>query len=130
VLDPGVSTRRVHVLLAMLPPHARRGGQSWSTEAALLAGVADHLAWLTYVTLKANGARTAKKPAGVSRPAEGSPYSPRGGGRQRPVASRHAPGGKPGSEPVRTSSWADAALALSGVPGVKVSSDATSLRAA
>lgn len=120
-LDPGVSTRRVHVLLAMLPPHARRGGQTWSTEAALLAGVVDHLAWLTYVTLKANGAKGAKKPAGVHRPAESRPYAPQADTRKRPVDGRHAPGGKPGTEPVRASSWADAALALAGVPGVKVS---------
>jgi hypothetical protein len=129
VLDPAVSTRRVHVLLAQLPPSARRGAQRWSTEAELLAGVIDHLAMLTYVTLKANGAKSAKKPVPVPRPPVARPYEPAGDGRKRPVDSGHAPGGKPGSAPVRASSWADAARALAGVPGVKVSTDASSLRA-
>lgn len=114
----------------MLPPHARRGGQTWTTEAALLAGVVDHLAWLTYVTLKANGAKSAKKPSAVPRPPESRPYSPAAVDRKRPVDTGHAPGGTPGSEPVRAGSWLDAARALAGVPGVEVvSGNATALRA-
>lgn len=130
MLDPAVSTRRVHVLLAQLPPSARRGAQRWSTEAELLAAVVDHLAMLTYVTLKANGAKGARKPVPVPRPPEVRPYTPAAVDRKRRVDAGHAPGGPPGSSPVRTSSWAEAALQLAGVPGVKVSTDATSLRPA
>jgi hypothetical protein len=117
------------VLLAQLPPSARRAGQRWSTEAELLAGVIDHLAMLTYVTLKANGAKGAKKPVAVPRPPVERPYEPTPVDRKRRVDGGHAPGGRPGSAPVRASSWADAARALAGVPGVKVSTDGTSLRA-
>lgn len=115
-----MSTRRVHVLLRQLPPGARRGGQRWSTEAELVAAVVDHLAMLTYVTLKANGAKSAKKPAPVPRPAEERAFARADSSRKRAVDAGHAPGGLPGSGPAKAGTWAEAALALARVPGVKV----------
>ena len=68
VLDPAVSTRRVAVLLERLPPYARRPGEHWSTEAELLALVSDQLAQLTWVTLRAAGAKNATRPRPLPRP--------------------------------------------------------------
>lgn len=114
VLDPGVSLRRVHVLLRRLPPHYRRGGQQWSTESELLAYLIDHVANLTWVTLKANGAKNAPRPKPVPRP-----DGPHRAARGRGGGPRHNhPGG--GGQPVKASSWADAAKALAAVPGVAV----------
>jgi len=100
VLDPKVSTRRVHVLLERLPPAARRGGEHWSVEAELLASLIDHVAQLTYVTLKAHGAKSPPKPTPVKRP------PPRG---QLPP--------EPSS---RAGSWAEGITALAAMPGVEV----------
>jgi hypothetical protein len=114
VLDPGVSVRRVHVLLERLPPHARRGGEQWSTEAELLATVIDHVAMLTYVMLRANGANAAKpkpieRPKLRKRPKRATAPRPR-----RAVGRSEDQGDEP------TASWADAIEAIAGSPGVRV----------
>jgi len=109
VLDPAVSTRRVAVLLERLPPYARRPGEHWSTEAELLALVADELAQLTWVTLRAHGAKGATRPRPIPRP-----------GQMRTSARPPAPNpaeavpaeGKAGT-------WADAARMLAGMPGMR-----------
>jgi hypothetical protein len=111
VLDPAVSTRRVAVLLDRLPPHARRAGQQWSTEAELLAVVADHLAALTWVTMRAHGAKNVPKPRPMPRP-------PQPGGAAPPAAQPTPGPSQPGA--AKASSWADAAAMLGGMPGVKV----------
>jgi hypothetical protein len=112
VLDPAVSTRRVHVLLDRLPPQARRGGEMWSTEAELLAQLVDHVAELTWVTLRAHGAKNVAKPRPMARPRRG-------------VAAAHRPAGsRPGpaqDQPGKHDSWMAAARALAGMPGVVVS---------
>jgi hypothetical protein len=117
VLDPAVSLRRVWVLLHNLPPGARRGGEAWSTEADLLAVLVDGMAYLTWITLKANGAKNVgKKPKPIDRPPRpGLTYSPepgRGAARQQPTE-----GG------TRAASWMDAAKQIAAVPGVVVSTD-------
>jgi hypothetical protein len=111
VLDPAVSTRRVAVLIDRLPPHARRGGQQWSTEAELLAVLIDHLAALTWVTMRAHGAKNVPRPRPIPRPPQP------GGAAPRPAQPTPGPA-KPGA--TKTSSWADAAAMLGGMPGVKV----------
>lgn len=107
VLDPAVTLRRIWVLLQRLPPAARRGGEQWSAESELLALVADHLAHLTYVTLKANGAKNVRKPAPVPRPGDR--------GRRRPVPP---PAEAPG--PRRALSWTGAVEKLSVIPGAVI----------
>ena len=88
VLDPAVSTRRVAVLLERLPPYARRPGEHWSTEAELLAVLADELAQLTWVTLRAHGAKGATRPRPMPRPgqmrAPARPPAPNRGRARRP----------------------------------------------
>jgi hypothetical protein len=112
VLDPRVTPRRLAVLAGRLPPAALRGGQAWSTEAELLALVVDHLARLTWVTLRAHGAKGAARPRPLPRPALARP----GAGRQ--AAARTGPGrGQSG----RT--WADTAAQLALIPGVRVEHD-------
>jgi hypothetical protein len=111
VLDPRVSTRRVGVLLDRLPPAARRGGEQWSTEAELLAVLVDHLAALTWVTMRAHGAKNVPKPRPIPRPPQPGAAAP------RPAPSPPAPA-QPGA--AKASSWADAAQQLAGMPGVKV----------
>jgi hypothetical protein len=110
VLDPEVSTRRVHVLLERLPPAARRGGEHWSTEAELLASLIDHVAQLTYVTLKAAGAKTVTKPTPVKRPPS----------RGQAVAPRPANYSSSPDAPAKASSWGEGLGALSQVQGVEV----------
>ena len=113
VLDPAVSCRRVRVLLDRLPPPARQQGQEWSTEAELLATVIDALGQLTYVTLRANGAKCGK-PKPVKRPGRGRAVT-----RDANRTTRDAlPAGDDG--PRRAGSWADAAAILAGLPGVTV----------
>jgi hypothetical protein len=111
VLDPAVSTRRVAVLLDRLPPHARRAGQQWSTEAELLAVMVDHLAALTWVTMRAHGAKNVPKPRPIPRPPQA------GGAAPRPAQRDPAPA-QPGA--AKASSWAEAGAMLGGMPGVKV----------
>jgi hypothetical protein len=111
VLDPQVSTRRVHVLLERLPPWSRLPGESWSVEAELLASVIDHLAQLTYVTLKAAGAKTVAQPTPVTRP------------RRRlsgPPPPEPADRAEPGRAPGQAASWGDAVKRLAVMPGVVI----------
>lgn len=112
-LDPAVSPRRISVLLERLPPWARRGGEQWTVESELLAILVDHVANLTWITLRAHGAKNAPRPQPLPRPAAGSQPAAPGGSRN----------GTPDEAPAKTGSWMDAALALAGMPGVKVRSD-------
>jgi hypothetical protein len=105
-LDPQLSTRRLRVLLDALPPYARRGGMQWSTEAELLAHLTDHVANLTWVTLRANGAGSAPQPQPIKRPDEP---------RAAPRGNAHA------DSPDRSASWSEAISKLAGMPGVAVS---------
>lgn len=109
VRDPATSTRRVHVLLERLPPSARRGGEVWSTEAELLALLIDHVANLTWVTIRAAGGKNTTRPRPVPRPRRAVTAQP----------SAHVPGRADGG-PVKTSTWMDAARQLAGMPGVEV----------
>jgi len=115
VLDPAVSTRRVHVLLERLPPAARSGGDAWSVEAELLALLCDHVANLTWVTMRAAGAKNAARPRPVPRPR----HHRAAAGAPAPAAGRAA--GAQGQGKAAT--WMDAAMALAGMPGVVVSRD-------
>jgi hypothetical protein len=98
-LDPAVTPRRVAVLMANLPPSARGGGEAWSTEAELLAVLCDQLSALTYVTLRAAGVKNVPRPKPVPRPGRPAPR-------------------EPGAEGAKHGSWADAAAALAGMPGM------------
>jgi hypothetical protein len=96
VLDPGVSTRRVWVLLERLPPAVRRLGEQWSTEAELLAGLIDEVAYNTWVLARVYGSRSsAPKPV------------------PRPPQRRREP------EPAR-GAWDDVVRQLAAIPGVRV----------
>jgi hypothetical protein len=110
-LDPAVSTRRVAVLIDRLPPSARRGGQQWSTEAELLAVLVDHVAALTWVTMRAHGAKNVPRPRPIPRP-------PQPGGAAPPRPQSPPAPSQPGA--AKASSWAEAAAMLGGMPGVKV----------
>jgi hypothetical protein len=112
VLDPAVSTRRVAVLLDRLPPDALAQGEVWSAEAHLLAALIDQVGMLTWVTLRAHGAKNAARPRPVPRP------EVRNANRVTPRAPRPDPPRDPGT--TKTSSWAEAFAVLAGVPGVKV----------
>ncbi|MDR1999454.1 MAG: hypothetical protein LBQ06_05880, partial [Frankiaceae bacterium] len=114
VLDPQVTARRIHVLATRMPPQWRTPGEQWTTEAHLLAALIDHVAQLTYITLKANGAKSVTKPKPVPRPGRFLP-----GGAATPSAA--AP--SPAAGPVTTGSWSDAAKQLALVKGVIVSGD-------
>jgi hypothetical protein len=107
VLDPQVSTRRVSDLLRRLPPSALRGGELWSTEADLLAVLIDQVAILTWVTLRANGAKRAPKPRPLPRP--GSRWA-----QQPPAPAQDGAGAR------KAGTWAEAAQALAGMPGMAV----------
>jgi hypothetical protein len=123
-LDPAVSTRRVHVLLDRLPPDARRPGEQWSTEAELLALLIDHVANLTWVTLRAAGAKNATRPTPLRRPPARRQHRPQPQP-QRAAGSRGAPDGER-----KTGSWLDAAAKLAAIPGVVVSNDGLLVRLA
>jgi hypothetical protein len=114
VLDPQVSTRRVHVLLERLPPWSRLPGEQWSVEAELLAALIDHVAQLTYVTLKAAGAKGATQPTAVRRP-------PRRLGPRPPAQQPADPRAEQQFGPGKTASWADAVKRMSVMPGVVIS---------
>jgi len=119
VLDPAVSTRRVAVLLERLPPYARRPGEHWSTEAELLALLADQLAQLTWVTLRAAGAKGATRPRPIPRP---GPRPGQTGAAARPRASAvHETGPESRGAPAegKAGTWADAARMLAGMPGMR-----------
>jgi hypothetical protein len=105
VLDPRTSTRRVAVLLDRLPPEARRFGELWSTESELLAALVDHVAGLSWITMRAHGAKNVPKPRPIPRPGRAVPAAtsaPRTAGERR------------------AGTWAEAAATLAGMPGVKV----------
>ncbi len=98
-LSPGVSVRRVWVLLRRLPPGSwpnERSPMSWSLESHLLASVIDSLAVLTAITIRAAG----------GRPPTVKPVP-------RPKAAPLAPTGP------RTS-WSELAASLAGQRGVSV----------
>jgi hypothetical protein len=108
VLDPRTSTRRVAVLLDRLPPEARRFGELWSTESELLAALVDHVAGLSWITMRAHGAKNVPKPRPIPRPGRAVPAA-----RQR-SAERSSR---------RAGTWAEAAATLAGMPGVQVNRD-------
>lgn len=118
VLDPGVSLRRVHVLLERLPPAARVQGEHWSTEAELLAHVLDALRDLTWITSTAYGGKS-PQPKPVQRP----PLRERveqlaPAGHAAPQISAHELAAQGGT--VKTASWAEAGMLMAGMPGVRV----------
>jgi hypothetical protein len=102
-----VSPRRLAVLLDQLPPSARQGGEPWSVEAHLLALLVDHVAYLTWVQLRAAGAKNPPRPRPLPRPPEG---------RARPAeAVLEPPRAASGAE-----GWDEAARQLAIMPGVVV----------
>jgi hypothetical protein len=115
VLDPSVSTRRIGVLLDRLPPWARGGGSVWSTEAELLALIVDHLAALTWITMRAHGAKNVRKPRPVPRP------DTRYANRVTTPAAGGAESARNPSEEAKAGSWAEAAEMLAGMPGMRTS---------
>jgi len=110
VRDPSVSLRRVWVLLERMPPQGRRGGEHWSVEAELLAMIHDRIAELTWVTLRANGSKTAK-PKPLPRP----PAASLAPARPQPRAVSAVP---------KADGWLSAAQQLAVIPGVRVDHDA------
>jgi hypothetical protein len=107
-LSRKVTLRRIHVLLRRLPAGTWPDPQSemsWSLESHLLAGVLDTLGALVYVTLKANGSKSAKPPKPVQRP--------------KPVRPR-PPVNVPRNEKTGRSAWAELADALKGQKGTEV----------
>jgi hypothetical protein len=112
VLDPAVSPRRLLVLLDRLPPWARTPGEHWSVESHLLALLVDHVAALTWVTMRAHGAKGATRPRPLPRPSHRV-------AKREPGPSGQAPRDPSGQ--AKAGSWADAAAMLAGVPGMRVS---------
>jgi hypothetical protein len=112
-----MSLRRFRALLDGLPPHARSPGQEWSATDYLLAVIADQLAELTYVTVKAAGGK-ASRPKPLPRPAPaGGRQEHRGG--EGGSRSGDLPGpGRPTTG--KMGSWFDAAEALASMAGVRV----------
>lgn len=126
-LDPAVSTRRFGVLLERLPPHARRPGEQWSTESDLLALLIDHLANLTYVTLKANGAKSAKRPKPLPRPGDDKGKKRgRNRGSDREDQRRRDQRRDTGRQR-QMSGWAAAADQLTSIPGIRLQLDASAV---
>lgn len=109
VLDPSVSLRRLWVLVRRFPPWVRSLGEPWSAEADLLALVVDHLAQLSWITVRVYGGTNASRPRPLPRPARASVTS---ASRSEPLSEPQ--GGK------RAGSWADAARTLAAIPGVVV----------
>jgi len=114
VLDPQVSTRRVHTLMERLPPQYRLPGEQWTVEADLLAALVDQVAYLAWITLKANGVKNAPRPRPVKRPPRRITGAARGGGQ----AVRPAAAGQPPTGTGKASSWFEAATMLAGMQGV------------
>ena len=110
-LDPAVTPRRVAVLVRRLPPWARNPGDQWGTEAHLLANLIDQVAALTYITLKAAGAKNVARPRPVRRP-------PAGAAQQR--TARSAPSAAARPQGSKAGSWLEAAEMLAGIAGVEV----------
>ena len=111
VLDPATTPRRIAVLATRLPPWARAPGEPWSVEAELLALLVDHLAQLTYVTLKASGAKSVTRPRPLPRPPRTS---------RRPAPASPGPGSSP---PGKAGNWLQAAQQLAAIPGVITRTD-------
>lgn len=107
VWEPGLPLGRFAALLERLPPWARNGGQPWSTESELLAGLIDSVAQLTWVTLRAHGAKNVARPKPIPRPGQRRPRPPAA----IPEPSRGKSGG----------GWDSAASKLALIPGVSVS---------
>lgn len=112
VLDPSVSLRRIWVLVQRLPPGVRRGGEVWSTESELLAGLIDHVAMLTWVVSRLAGGK-ATKPKPVPRPRDSDRLC-------QPAALAAENGHQKRGGPVKYSKWSEAIEALMGMPGVRV----------
>jgi hypothetical protein len=118
VRDPAVSLRRVWVLLERLPPPGRQAGAPWSVEAELLALLADRVAELTYVTVKAAGGKAAKPkplprpptPPGLATPADQRP--------RQGISPPPGPGPQDGAQ--RAGGWLAAAQQLAAIPGVVI----------
>ena len=116
VLDPAVTPRRIVVLTDRLPPWAISPGDTWGAEAELLALLVDHVAQLTWVTLKAAGSKSVSKPRPIPRPARRV--------RSPGAASSGPRSGAPGpAVPGKTGSWAEAAAQLAAIPGVIVQAE-------
>jgi uncharacterized protein DUF5361 len=103
VLDPAVSLRRVHVLATRLAGGSQDAESqvAWTIEAHLLAAMFDAVMILTWVTLKANGAKGAQRPKPIRRP------GPRPG----------RPGGQPAERKVQWSGLVEALRAQGAVIG-------------
>jgi hypothetical protein len=118
VRDPRLDLRRFSVLLDYLPPSGRVGGDAWSVEADLLAVVADRLAELTWVTMRAHGAKVAR-PKPLRRPPPARHRARQAPGHTTtpgppPAAHRDAQG---------RAGWLAAAEQLAVIPGVVVEHD-------
>jgi len=101
-----VSPRRLWVLARNLPPWARSPGEPWGAESGLLAALIDHVAELTWVTLRAAGNQAAR-PKPIPRP----PRLPDG-------AAAASTGPRRGDGAAGHAAWANAIRALAGMPGV------------
>jgi hypothetical protein len=114
-LDPAVSVRRVWVLATRLPPAAQAIGEPWSAEAHLLALLADRVAELTWVTVKAAGGK-GPRPKPLPRPREDAAAD-------GPAAGGPAPPSRPAGPPLPSGpgGWEAAAAKLALMPGVSVS---------
>lgn len=116
VLDPAISCRRVALLLDRLPASARSLGEAWSAEAELLATLVDHVAYLAWVTIRANGGKP-KKPKPYPRPEPPQRLvgtTPTRRGKTRAARRRSQ------DEPRKAAGWFDAANMLSGIRGAVV----------
>jgi len=110
LLDPKVTPRRIWTLAHRLPPWARLPGEPWSAEADLMALLVDHVAQLTWVTLRVAGAKGATRPKPIPRPPRAA---------SRPPAARPGP---PEPSP-GAGTWGQAIAQLAAMPGVVVSND-------
>jgi hypothetical protein len=120
--DPALSLRRFRVLLENLPPSAVRPGQEWSTEAELLAVLIDHVAELTYVTVKAAGGK-GTRPKPIPRPQPAGARQTAGNGHAAGQPVREHRGGREPAGARKTGSWMEAAEWLMGLRGVEVQSE-------
>ncbi len=114
VTDPAVTNRKVRVLLERVPPRARELGQPWTPEAELLAGLIDHVAYLTWVTQRVHGGKPSK-PKPVWRPPRTEQRRP-----ERRPERRSAANPRKDQPAARRLSWGEMGRELAGIPGVKV----------
>ncbi len=85
VLDPGVTPRRIAVLMRHLPAGSLLRpdeDESWSVEAHLLAGLIDSVNQLTWLTSAVNSGkgRRPKRPKPIPRPSASKPATVSTGG--------------------------------------------------